>query len=433
MKKIISVIISCILVVSAGTAAFAADGRSFSDTEGTAYEEAAEYLETEGILAGFPDGSFRPEQLISRAEACALVSRMLDASESELEAGASAAASSFNDVNENNWFASYIGYCAQKGFVQGYEDGSVRPQQQISLNEFATMVCRVAGDSDSSLGGTWPSNYMESAEERGLFEGLVNLDPSADGDKNLGRGNAAIIAYNYEKSQDSEDNPGEDDPSDNPGDDPSDNPSDEPSDNPLESFSGRALGIVTETGMTVNDSGDQVGFLTFMMGDGTYNLLTTSAAKDEVTQCSGTDALVYLQMTRGVVKDIVPITDETVNGDGVSYILTQTGSGSGMKAVKVKERRDSFLRYYGANGQESYFSMEDGNCIVYTCENDGGELKYDRGAFGDIYGDCYVIAYTVDEDSEGLANVVIVIDSEDADSILADAEVENGPRAFLSL
>ncbi len=424
MKKIISVIVSCVLVASAGVASFADDTGAFSDIQGTPYEAAAAYLAEEGILNGFPDGSFRPDQSISRAEACTLVSKMMDATEAELEASAASAAAAFSDVTEDNWFAPYIGYCATEGFVIGYTDGTVQPQQQISFNEFVTMICRVAGDTDSSLGGTWPSNYIESAQERGLLEGLSDFDVQTEGADPLDRGNAAIIAYNYELSWESGEEPGGSEEPD-------------PEDNPMESFSGRALGIVTETGTALNDDGDEVGCITFMMGENTYELLTSASAKDVVSKCQDTDALVYLQMRRGEVRDIIPITSATENADGIRYILTSSDAGGEaeepLEFARVKRSDGAFVRYYGDGGTEGYFNLEDGNCVVYTCAPDGDSLKYDRGSAADIYEGCYVVAYTVDEDSQGLANVVIVIDADDADELLAPAAEEDSsaPRSFL--
>ena len=422
MKKIISVIVSCLLAASAGTAAFADDTVIFADVQDTPYETAASYLAEEGILNGFPDGSFRPGQSISRAEACTLVSKMMDAAETELAASAASAAGAFSDVTEDNWFAPYIGYCVAEGYVIGYTDGTVRPQQQISFHEFVTMICRAAGDTDSSLGDTWPSNYIESARDRGLLEGLSDFDEQTEGSDPLDRGNAAIIAYNYELSREAGEEPGGGEP--------------EPEDNPLESFSGRALGIITETGTALNDDGDEVGCITFMMGENTYELLTSASAKDIVSKCSDTDALVYLQMRRGEVRDIIPITYGTANADGVRYILTPSVSGEDEETpafVRVGQSNGGFVRYYGTGGEEGSFSLEEGNCVIYTCSSDGDSLKYERGTAGDICEGCYLIAYTVDEDSQGLANVVIVIDADDADEILAPADEadSSGPRNFL--
>ena len=90
MKRLLSVIVSLTLVISAGTAGvFAAENApAFSDTVGTAYEKPAEYLAGKQILSGFPDGTFQPEHTITRAQACTMTAKLLNASDSELTAAA---------------------------------------------------------------------------------------------------------------------------------------------------------------------------------------------------------------------------------------------------------------------------------------------------------------------------------------------------------
>ena len=150
---------------------------------------------------------------ITRAQACTMTAKLLGASDSELASAAEKAADSFSDVAKENWFAPYIGYCVNKGIINGYTDKTVRPSQQISLSELAAILCRAAGDSDASLGGTWPLNYLTSAKNRGILEDLEKCDPDTDGEKPLSRGNAAIMTYNYSLNTSGGENP---DPAPNP-------------------------------------------------------------------------------------------------------------------------------------------------------------------------------------------------------------------------
>ena len=431
MKKLLSVIVSLTLVVSAGTAGvFAAENApAFSDTVGTAYEKPAEYLAEKQILSGFPDGTFQPEQTITRAQACTMTAKLLNASDSELTAAAGSAAASFSDVTAENWFAPYIGYCVSKGIIVGYTDKTVRPCQQIALRAFAPILCRAAGDSDASLGGTWPSNYLTSAENRGFLKDLADCSADTDSDKPLSRGNAAIMTYNYAVGASEGEKP---DPAPDP------DPAPNPSDNPLESYNGRAFGIITETGSTLNSKGDQVGMVTFLMGGKTYSLLTRESCREKALACKDTDALVYLQMSNGVVKDIIPVTPDTADKDGAKYILTETSAAGADSAqllfAEVKSRNGGFVRYYGDGGEEKCFTILEEQNIVYTCEPDGSDLKYAQGSISDIDEGCYVIAYSIGEDADQLASVIIVIDSSDADEILekaAGGEI-HAPRGFLS-
>ena len=86
MKKIISAIVSCVLVMTMGAAAsFAAEKQDgpaaaqFSDVAGTPYEKAVVYLTEKGVIDGFEDGTFRPQGIVTRAQACKMIVQMLGA------------------------------------------------------------------------------------------------------------------------------------------------------------------------------------------------------------------------------------------------------------------------------------------------------------------------------------------------------------------
>ena len=172
MKKIISAIVSCVLVMTMGAAAsFAAEKQDepaaaqFSDVAGTPYEKAVVYLTEKGVIDGFEDGTFRPQGIVTRAQACKMIAQMLGAAEDELKAAAESAAKSFGDIEASDWAAPYIGYCVEKGIAAGYPDQSFKGSKQITLAEYAALLCRADGDSDSSLGGAWPDNFIWKARK----------------------------------------------------------------------------------------------------------------------------------------------------------------------------------------------------------------------------------------------------------------------------
>lgn len=87
------------------------------------------------IITGFPDGSFRPDDKITRAEFITLVNRAFALTEtSEIN---------FVDVKQTDWYYSEIGKAIKKGFVLGCQDGTIRPEQFITREEVAVMLFRV--------------------------------------------------------------------------------------------------------------------------------------------------------------------------------------------------------------------------------------------------------------------------------------------------
>ena len=87
-----------------------------------------------GLLAGYGDGTFRPEQPITRAELIAIASRF------EVLAEGKAV---FNDVSDRHWAEDCIHDAAAAGWVNGYADGSFKPDNHVTRAEVAAILCNV--------------------------------------------------------------------------------------------------------------------------------------------------------------------------------------------------------------------------------------------------------------------------------------------------
>ena len=118
------------------------------------YNSAVSTLSNAGILDGYEDGTFRPDGNITRAEFATITARFLEAS---YDGG-----NCFPDI-DGHWAAEYINEAANAGIVDGYEDGTFHPQQNITRAEAVTMVNRTVDrhpDADHLLDNmvTWPDN-----------------------------------------------------------------------------------------------------------------------------------------------------------------------------------------------------------------------------------------------------------------------------------
>ena len=106
---------------------------SFNDMNGGEwYYQAVAYLANAGITTGYPDGSFRPEAPITRAEYATMASRFDNLVETE--------ESRFNDVTGDHWAAKYINSAAAKGWVNGYDDGTFQPENPVTRAQVVTIV-----------------------------------------------------------------------------------------------------------------------------------------------------------------------------------------------------------------------------------------------------------------------------------------------------
>ena len=108
---------------------------SFSDVASTKWSlKHIATLANGGIIEGYPDGSFRPGNFITRAELATIASRFDNLSPFE--------SNSFSDI-AGHWANRFINSSSVKGWVNGYPDGTFKPDQYITRAEFVTLVNNV--------------------------------------------------------------------------------------------------------------------------------------------------------------------------------------------------------------------------------------------------------------------------------------------------
>lgn len=111
---------------------------SFSDVSAKAwYATAINALAAADVLHGYPDGTFRPENYVTRAE---MVKVLENLSGEEAAQG-----QSFPDVSADHWANSAIMLAQEKGWVKGYSDGLFRPDQMVIRAEAVVMMNRYLG------------------------------------------------------------------------------------------------------------------------------------------------------------------------------------------------------------------------------------------------------------------------------------------------
>ena len=135
---------------------------SYTDVPADAwYNEAVATLSHMGILNGYGDGTFRPNDTITRAEFATISARLSDY---EPFTGKT----KFTDI-EGHWAEEYICICERNGWFYGYEDNTFRPQNTIIRAEAATVINRILHrlpEKRSDLTDEvifWPDNADESA------------------------------------------------------------------------------------------------------------------------------------------------------------------------------------------------------------------------------------------------------------------------------
>ncbi len=165
-KKIAAFVLAAALVLPTSLTAFAATP---SDVVGKPIQSAVEELTALGVIAGYEDGTFKPENTITRAELAKII---------VIGSGNEGAANlmqtvkpTFKDVKANVWYTGYINAAATKGFIQGY-NGNFRPSDPVKFEEVVAVLVRSLGYQEKKLSGVWPYNVLLKAQDINLFDGV---------------------------------------------------------------------------------------------------------------------------------------------------------------------------------------------------------------------------------------------------------------------
>lgn len=142
------------------------------------YNTAVSTMTKAGIVDGYPDGTFRPDAPITRAEMAKIISLFAKLDKSE---------SRFSDI-AGHWAEAYIRLAAGNGWIAGYPDGTFGPQRNITRAETATMINRVL-------------DRVPSEESHLLSRGVMQIWPDANpGDWFYFAMQEATNSHDYERN-----------------------------------------------------------------------------------------------------------------------------------------------------------------------------------------------------------------------------------------
>ena len=171
-------------------------GAAFSDQSKIKNTEAVDACTALNIIGGYPDGSFKPEGNITRAEVTKMICVALNGGkEPNL---ATNATPTFSDVRTNAnsaWAEKYIESCASQGIVSGVGAGKFAPAGNVTGTQLAKMLLVSLGyksENEGFTGNAWATNVNTVASAKGLYAGLETIDPSAA----ITRDNAAQMVWN---------------------------------------------------------------------------------------------------------------------------------------------------------------------------------------------------------------------------------------------
>jgi plastocyanin len=156
-------------------------------------------LRDRGIISGYPDGTYKPDQAVNRVEALKII---LNAA--KIDAASSQVVASFSDTTNDQWYSPFLNKAVELKIVAGYPDGTFKPTQTVNLVENLKMLLNAHGIDSANVMvmsapfadtpmSEWYIKFVQYAKDKKLIEGdSMNKVYPAQG---MTRGKLAEVAF----------------------------------------------------------------------------------------------------------------------------------------------------------------------------------------------------------------------------------------------
>ena len=178
MKKVLSIVLSIVMVLCMMPAMAFAGTADFTDAADINHDAAVDTLVALGIFEGYPDGSFQPAKVVTRAEMAKTIATVLNGGKAPV---LSASTTSYTDT-KGHWAAPYIEYCTSLGIVEGVGAGAFAPDAPVTAEAAAKMILVAQGYNatvEGMTGAAWASNTNVLANQNGYYAELTDIATDA--------------------------------------------------------------------------------------------------------------------------------------------------------------------------------------------------------------------------------------------------------------
>ena len=189
LKKAISAVIALAVSASLVPATFAAKIALTDVADTASYATAVNTLVALDVINGYEDGTFLPDNLITRAEVTKVIVAALNQTAA---AEGMTGATEFTDVAADFWANGFINAGTQIGFINGMGDGTFAPQDNVTYAQVVKMLVSSLGYEDyAQYMGGWPNGYLSIAASEGITK-----DVKANANDAVTRAQVAQLVFN---------------------------------------------------------------------------------------------------------------------------------------------------------------------------------------------------------------------------------------------
>lgn len=173
-KTIPTAVIISAMILMLGVPSLAAKTGSFSDVpSGKWYTQAVAYCADKGYVSGYEDGSFRPNNKLTRAEMAVIMNKMLGLTES--------AKNTYADVVSGKWYTDAVLHCVKSGVMTGYSDKVFGTSDTLTREQGAVILAKAfqvnkvsgrTGFADDASISKWAVESVKAMSAKGLITGM---------------------------------------------------------------------------------------------------------------------------------------------------------------------------------------------------------------------------------------------------------------------
>ena len=145
IKRVVSMALSVAILSSSNIKIFALS----NDIYGHWAENSIRTWQEKGLIKGYSDGSFKPDNFVTRAEFVRFMNQIFGLD--------NVGTANFNDVSVNQWFYKDIAIAVQSGYCSGYPDGSFKPNEYVTRAQACVFISKYLGISSNNN-----SNFLDS-------------------------------------------------------------------------------------------------------------------------------------------------------------------------------------------------------------------------------------------------------------------------------